>query len=91
MYDNVINDYEEAWNSDCPICGAMMEWVDCWHCHGEGGFHDCGEDCCCCLDKEEITIDCEECKGEGGYLECISLPHTDEQMSAWRVETEKNR
>ena len=39
----------------------------CWMCHGEGGFHDCGEDCCCCLDKEEITDVCEECGGTG-YL-----------------------
>lgn len=38
---------------------------DCWYCHGEGGFHDCGEDCCCCLDKEEITEVCPECHGRG--------------------------
>lgn len=37
----------------------------CWYCHGEGGFHDCGEDCCCCLDKDEITRVCPECGGEG--------------------------
>lgn len=37
----------------------------CWYCHGEGGFHDCGEDSCCCLDKEEITETCPECGGSG--------------------------
>ena len=68
----------------CPICHAEMEWVECWQCHGNGGFHDCGEDCCPCLDKEEITVDCDECDGEGGYLACASMPHTDEQMAAYR-------
>lgn len=38
---------------------------DCWYCFGEGGFHDCGEDCCCCADPEEITEDCPECGGSG--------------------------
>jgi hypothetical protein len=69
----------------CGICGGYLEDVDCWQCQGEGGFHDCGEDTCCCLDKEEITVDCEECDGEGSYLECASLPHTEEQMAAWRA------
>jgi hypothetical protein len=67
----------------CPVCGNYMEWADCWACFGAGGHHDCGEDCCCCLDREEITRDCDECNGEGGYLECSGLPHTDEQMNAY--------
>ena len=37
----------------------------CPNCHGEGGFHDCGEDCCACLNKEEITEVCPVCKGSG--------------------------
>jgi hypothetical protein len=69
----------------CPICGADMEWETCWQCYGEGGFHDCGEDTCCCLDKEEITEDCEECDGDGGWLACSALPHTEEQMAAYRA------
>ena len=40
-------------------------WNTCWECDGEGGYHDCMEDCCCCLDKEEITHVCGHCKGEG--------------------------
>lgn len=70
--------------SECPVCGAGMEWEQCWQCYGEGGWHDCGEDCCPCLDKEEITEWCEECGGEGGDLVCIALPHTDEQMAAYQ-------
>ncbi len=37
----------------------------CPECLGEGGWHDCGEDCCCCLDKEEITETCQVCGGSG--------------------------
>lgn len=67
----------------CPVCGSPMEHVECWQCHGDGGFHDCGEDCCPCLDKDEITVDCEECDGRGRYLECTALPHTDEQIKSY--------
>ena len=38
----------------------------CWRCHGEGGWHDCGEDCCPCADPEafdENWIWCPECNG----------------------------
>lgn len=36
----------------------------CWSCMGEGGFHDCGEDTCCCL-RPKLNVLCEVCKGEG--------------------------
>lgn len=67
----------------CRICGADMHRVACWSCLGEGGFHDCGDDTCCCLDKDEITEDCPECNGVGSYSECTALPHTESQMVAW--------
>jgi hypothetical protein len=41
------------------------ESFECWDCHGEGGYHDCGEDCCMCLDPEDITRDCPTCGGKG--------------------------
>lgn len=66
-------------DDSCPICGSSRDWETCWQCHGEGGFHDCGEDCCCCLEPE-LNEECSECKGRGRYLVCISLPHTPEQM-----------
>jgi hypothetical protein len=73
------DDWDDDWDFelgyDCPDCGAELVWVRCWQCHGEGGFHDCGEDCCCCLDKEEITAECDVCHGEGKYLQCCALPH----------------
>lgn len=60
---------------DCPICGFYTEWETCWECHGEGGFHDCGEDCCACLDKDEITEECGTCGGAGGYRVCPNAAH----------------
>lgn len=72
-------------DGDCAICGSMMELTTCDHCQGEGGFHDCGDDCCVCADPDEITDECDECDGEGEYLECSALPHTDEQMQAWKA------
>lgn len=42
-------------------------WVDCWSCGGEGGYHDCGEDCCCCLDPDEPNETCDICHGKGGW------------------------
>lgn len=35
---------------------------------GDGGWHDCGEDTCCCLEPE-LDTPCDECLGEGGYEE----------------------
>jgi hypothetical protein len=77
-----MSDHDEP--ATCPECGADLEWADCWQCHGEGGWHDCGEDCCCCLDKETIDVECDICEGEGGYLQCDSLPHSEEQMRVYR-------
>lgn len=37
----------------------------CWSCHGSGGFHNCGEDTCCCIDPDEITEFCNICHGDG--------------------------
>lgn len=55
------------------------QWADeyygepncCHACHGEGGYHDCGEDACCCLDPEDPNSDdwvwCDECGGAGYF------------------------
>lgn len=53
---------------DCRKCGAYLELISCWQCMGEGGFHDCGEDCCCCLDPE-LNETCDVCEGDGEYPE----------------------
>lgn len=68
----------------CAVCGAELEWTDCWHCLGDEAFHDCGEDTCCCADPDDdLNEQCQECNGQGGYLECPCLPHSNEQMEAY--------
>ena len=47
------------------------------HCGGEGGFHDCGQDCCCCLHPElDLNDECEVCHGEGRYHICARASKT---------------
>jgi hypothetical protein len=46
----------------------------CWQCMGAGGWHDCGEDCCMCLDPDELTEICEECDGTGE----LATPEADD-------------
>lgn len=71
MIDEIDAEQHDLKFYTCPKCGSDdCGRQECWKCHGEGGFHDCGEDCCVCLDKEEITVDCCECDGEGAYWFC---------------------
>ena len=41
----------------------------CQRCGGEGGYHDCGEDTCCCsdcgYDDEDTWVECDDCGGTG--------------------------
>lgn len=45
---------------------------DCWKCMGDGGWHDCGDDCCPCLDPSDVEspdwVACDECNGEGRII-----------------------
>lgn len=60
------------WENQCARCGSSMHWEDCEQCDEDGmSGHDCGEDCCCCLDPEENMI-CDTCDGEGGWWMCLS-------------------
>jgi len=52
------DDHEDDWDEG--------GWEPCWYCGGQGGFHDCGEDCCCCA-RPELDEVCPECAGEGGW------------------------
>lgn len=56
----------------CRRCGCCeVVWKDCVHCGGKGlDGHDCGEDCCCCLDPEE-NLRCDMCEGRGGWKWCL--------------------
>jgi hypothetical protein len=40
----------------------------CQRCDGDGGYHDCGEDTCCCAlgdDPDPDWVTCEDCGGTG--------------------------
>lgn len=75
-YRDIVDPGDEPVFPRCPLCSAEMGRVSCWHCHGEGGFHDCGEDCCCCLHPDlDLNRPCEECRGRGAYWECPNVPH----------------
>lgn len=55
----------------CPQHGDK-QWIDCYNCAGEGfSHHDCGEDCCCCLDPED-NVTCDICRGDGGWWACFT-------------------
>lgn len=54
----------------CPKCEHHTLMRDCGSCDGDGlGEHDCGEDCCVCLDPEPNTT-CWECLGHGWHNWC---------------------
>jgi len=50
-------------------CGTELEWKECYNCEDGFSDHDCGEDCCCCLDPEP-NVTCDICEGEGGWMAC---------------------
>jgi hypothetical protein len=51
---------------------------DCWKCSGAGSWHDCGEDCCCCMypDRDE-RVTCDECGGLGYFPDGGDVPVDD--------------
>jgi hypothetical protein len=62
----------EQWEAEpaCPECEAELEWIECEQCNGEGvSGHDCGEDCCACLDPED-NDPCDMCRAIGGWYWC---------------------
>jgi hypothetical protein len=66
----------ETWEDEpstgpyCTHCGWELERELCEQCDGEGLYgHDCGEDCCACLDPEE-NEPCGLCDGDGGWWVC---------------------
>ena len=56
---------------ECPHCGSSVSWVDCENCDDGFSGHECGEDCCCCLDPEPNVV-CYICNGDGGWYVCHS-------------------
>lgn len=56
----------------------MADWEHCYNCEDGYSGHDCGEDCCPCLDPEENMV-CQVCEGRGGWKRPQpALPHKRE-------------
>jgi hypothetical protein len=55
----------------CKVCGGEVEWEDCPDCEEGYSYHDCGEDCCCCIDPQP-NVKCHTCDGEGGWWRCFN-------------------
>ena len=62
-----LDDLTESY--DCledVLDAALSDGEACYFCHGEGFYHDCGEDTCCCAHPEDDDLfECEECGGTG--------------------------
>ena len=66
-----MSDYEA--DSYCSICGAYLEWTDCWQGCQDGYVDEYDEDPINC-DPGDMRK-CGECNCRGGYLGCPNLPH----------------
>jgi hypothetical protein len=55
----------------CARCGSSCYREDCGACEDGYSDHDCGEDCCPCLDPEP-NVTCSVCAGCGGWWICLS-------------------
>ena len=55
----------------CATCGGDVVWDECYNCEDGYSDHECGEDCCCCINPEPNVI-CDVCKGLGGWWRCPS-------------------
>lgn len=53
----------------CEEHKTSKVWVHCTNCEYGFSGHDCGEDCCCCLNPEDNIV-CDICKGKEGYYLC---------------------
>jgi hypothetical protein len=53
----------------CKKCSNELSWRDCYNCDEGFSHHDCGEDCCCCLNPED-NVTCDICNGDSGWYVC---------------------
>lgn len=61
------------WDCQCARCGSSVMWEDCVDCDEGYSDHECGDDCCCCLEPEP-NVECDICDGHGGWRTCLSSP-----------------
>ena len=63
------DDDVEISDTPCPKCQHYTYRRDCGGCDEGMSGHDCGEDCCVCLDPEP-NVTCNECRGRGWHTWC---------------------
>lgn len=68
MIPHVLADNEPDPNI-CQVCAWEVERVDCDQCSDGFVGHDCGEDCCACLEPED-NVACDTCDGYGFWVRC---------------------
>lgn len=73
----------------CLVHKTDIYCQDCPNCGGERfSHHDCGEDCCFCLDPVDNVI-CDWCNGEGSSIRCSAEPkHTACSRKDWRFDSD---
>jgi hypothetical protein len=72
--------YKTPWGEEaasCPHCGSDLSWVDCENCEDGYSDHDCGEDCCCCLDPQ-LNVVCDICREK--VVGIFALVHAATQL-----------
>ena len=84
-----MEDEIEYMDGHCPKHHEQLRGRDCFQCWGEGGFHDCFDDCCCCSDPEEITTVCDECKGTGYLIWCPKCIEEENEAAKRMMEKER--
>lgn len=63
----------DNYECQCARCGSSCDWEACDQCEDGYDDHDCGEDCCMCLDKSPNVL-CQICNGYEGWWHCLSSP-----------------
>lgn len=67
----------------CKCCST--DWQDCYNCEDGFSDHDCGEDCCCCLDPVD-NVRCDICGGKGGWAGCLGRCNAEGKHEQKEVE-----
>lgn len=65
-----MNDGREE-DCQCARCGSSCYYMDCDECVDGYSHHDCGEDCCSCVNAE-YNVRCAACGGSCGWQVCMS-------------------
>lgn len=68
VHELTVDVIEEDFCQRCGCCN--QDWEECTNCEEGYSSHECGEDCCNCLDPRPNVI-CDICEGKGGWHVCL--------------------